>query len=36
MKYYHGTNIYFKNFVIPTQRNYKDFGNGIYLATREE
>lgn len=36
MKYYHGTGVYFKHFVMPIQKNYKDFGNGIYLATREE
>lgn len=35
MKYYHGTNIYFKNFDISKSGTYKDFGIGIYLSESE-
>ncbi len=36
MIYYHGTDKYFKNFILPNEQSYKDFGMGVYLAESEE
>lgn len=35
MKYYHGTDKYFKELRLPTEKSYKDFGVGVYLAETE-
>lgn len=35
MKYYHGTDIYFKTFDISQSGTYKDFGIGMYLSERK-
>ena len=35
MKYYHGTDKYFKNFEFPSQKLYRDFGYGIYISESE-
>ena len=36
MIYYHGTDVYFTDLMLPTVESYKDFGMGVYLAEREE
>lgn len=35
MTYYHGTDKYFKEFRLPLENSYKDFGVGVYLAVSE-
>lgn len=35
MKYYHGTDRYFKDLRLPIEKSYKDFGVGVYLAEKE-
>lgn len=36
MIYYHGTDKYFKNLMLPQEQSYKDFGMGVYLAELEK
>lgn len=36
MIYYHGTDTYFKNLMLPQIQSYKDFGMGVYLAESEK